>query len=64
MDIAMFANEADREDYLDKVMTWLGTPNLDTSRENIMNINITVEDQAPIQTGDFNFAYWGLLVLI
>jgi hypothetical protein len=59
--LASIASAADREDYMDKVMTWLGTPALDAGRENIMNINITVEDQAPRQTADFNFAYWGLL---
>ncbi len=62
LDFSVISSDADREDYIDKVMTWLGEPTLNTNRQNVMNMNITVEDQSPTWTGDFNFVYWAALL--
>jgi hypothetical protein len=61
LDWSVIASDTDREDYIDKVLKWLGTPTLNTNRVNIMNMNVTVEDQAPHWTIDFNVVYWGVL---
>jgi len=62
LDYSVISSSTDREDYIDKVMSWLGTPTINTNRVNIMNMNITVEDQSPTWTGDFNVVYWGALL--
>ncbi|NIP34454.1 MAG: hypothetical protein GWN18_05915, partial [Thermoplasmata archaeon] len=40
----------------------LGTPTVNTNRRNIMNMNVTVDEQSPTWTIDFNFVYWGALL--
>ncbi|MCK5414477.1 MAG: hypothetical protein KAJ35_03755, partial [Thermoplasmata archaeon] len=44
-------------------MTWLGTPTLNTNRVNLMNMNLTADDQSPTWTGDFNVVYWAALLI-
>jgi hypothetical protein len=62
LDFSVISSTTDREDYIDKVMTWLGVPTINSNRVNIMNMNATVDDQSPTWTGDFNFVYWGALL--
>lgn len=62
LDFSVIASDADREDYIDKVMTWLGIPTLNTNRVNLMNLNVSVEEQSPTWTWDFNNVFWGALL--
>jgi hypothetical protein len=62
LDYSVISSTTDREDYIDKVMTWLGTPTINTNRVNLMNMNVTVDDQSIVWTNDFNFVYWGALL--
>jgi hypothetical protein len=63
LDFSVISTATDREDYIDKVMTWLGTPTLNRNRVNLMNMNVTVDEQSPTWTVDFNFVYWGALLI-
>ncbi|UCC92612.1 MAG: tandem-95 repeat protein [Thermoplasmata archaeon] len=62
LDFSVISSATDREDYIGKVMSWLGTPTLNTNRVNLMNMNVTVEDQSPTWSADHNFVYWGALL--
>jgi len=62
LDVSVIASATDREDFVDKVLTWLGTPTVNTNRVNIMNMNVTVEEQSIEWTMDFNYVYWGALL--
>ncbi|NIS22418.1 MAG: hypothetical protein GWN89_21420, partial [Thermoplasmata archaeon] len=40
LDFSVISSATDREDYIDKVLKWLGTPTVNTNRRNIMNMNV------------------------
>jgi hypothetical protein len=62
LDFSVIASAADREDYIGKVVAWLGTPTVNTNRNNVMNLNVTVFEQSPLWTADFNFVFWAALL--
>ncbi len=59
MDPAVIDSVSDRNDLVGKVMSWLGTPTTNLNRHDVYNLNVTVEDQSPTWTADFNFVFWG-----
>jgi hypothetical protein len=60
LDPAVISSNADRADLVGKVMAWMGTPALSLAQHSIMNSHVTVKDQSPIWTSDFNNVYWGV----
>ncbi len=58
LDVACIASATDRQDLVDKVMTWLGAPTLSLPDHSVMNWYIDVTDHHPILTDAFNTGFW------